>query len=428
MKAALNKRVWHHLWSGGAFFGVPVAVVVLVLIVPVVVAASSKRGESTWSVLERERAGGGAAGAPASSPEGKGGGSAAVGAAAGEAVDAAAGDARDLARLRSLAERIAALDRRIAATTDVNERMALAAERAKLARAHAFLYQRIREEDLRRQQQSGASGYADAISGSVAAAAGVPGGAPLGGDQRFGQGSSPGFGQGSGSGFGQGSGFGPGGSPASGGSPVGGGVQPQRPSPPLGIDGSRSSADLKRQLSELEIQVERVRAAGMYRDHPAVYREQMEMIAQFRDYIERLERYERQTGNVGGGGTVAAGPRSDGTVPRSQVTVTQAMMQSYSDGYAYDILTLLPRPGGRTSGDFCFQWGLPLAQARSLLESGFAIAADRSALRAGLNPQAVISWRRYRISPGQQITMGIEFHETVGGVPAGYTPYRQSRP
>ncbi len=136
-------------------------------------------------------------------------------------------------------------------------------------------------------------------------------------------------------------------------------------------------------------------------------------------------------GGGGGGGGVGRGPdvaypspniphppsgaSRRNNVPRTEVRLDAEGIEAYPDGFAYDILTLLPSPGGGPS-EFCFQWGLDRDTAHSLLTSGYS--------HAGSQARDVISSRRYPVREGQTIIKGIEFHgNQVPAMPAGYTRF-----
>lgn len=82
-------------------------------------------------------------------------------------------------------------------------------------------------------------------------------------------------------------------------------------------------------------------------------------------------------------------------------------MSAYTDGKAYDVLTLMP-VGGTSGGEWCYQYGIPLGNARSLLATGYALAAEKSAYGAG-NPRQMISWQSRPVRQGDTINMGIEW-------------------
>ncbi len=95
---------------------------------------------------------------------------------------------------------------------------------------------------------------------------------------------------------------------------------------------------------------------------------------------------------------------SEGTMV-AQVTVDSQMMTAYTDGMAYDVLTLVPQPG--SAGEFAFFFGVPRGNAASLLANGFSAAGTNSAYGPG-NPQQQISYRAYPVREGQTIRYGRE--------------------
>ncbi|RYZ63176.1 MAG: hypothetical protein EOP09_18125 [Proteobacteria bacterium] len=101
-------------------------------------------------------------------------------------------------------------------------------------------------------------------------------------------------------------------------------------------------------------------------------------------------------------------------------------MSVYTDGKAYDILTLLPVDGD-SGGEWCYQYGIPLSNARSLLATGYALAGTRSDYGAG-NPRQIISWSSRSVSTGSSIKMGIEWKKgTMVNTPLTYR-YETQKP
>jgi hypothetical protein len=106
---------------------------------------------------------------------------------------------------------------------------------------------------------------------------------------------------------------------------------------------------------------------------------------------------------------------------QDDVIVDAAMMSAYTDGRAYDVLVLLPY--GSSAGEFCFQYGIPKANALSLLEHAYAVAGDTSTYGNG-SPRRQISYRSYPISVGQTLRMGVEFKPgQFVTKPANYTAH-----
>ncbi|MCU0791740.1 MAG: hypothetical protein MUE42_02555 [Opitutaceae bacterium] len=106
---------------------------------------------------------------------------------------------------------------------------------------------------------------------------------------------------------------------------------------------------------------------------------------------------------------------------QDDVIVDAAMMSAYTDGRAYDVLVLLPY--GSSAGEFCFQYGIPKANALSLLEHAYAVAGDTSTYGSG-SPRRQISYRSYPISVGQTLRMGVEFKPgQFVTKPANYTAH-----
>jgi hypothetical protein len=66
---------------------------------------------------------------------------------------------------------------------------------------------------------------------------------------------------------------------------------------------------------------------------------------------------------------------------------------------------------------------IPLANARSLLATGYVMAGEVSEYGPG-NPRQTISWRSYSVSKGQTIKMGIEWKR--GQAVATPFPIRQA--
>ncbi len=100
------------------------------------------------------------------------------------------------------------------------------------------------------------------------------------------------------------------------------------------------------------------------------------------------------------------------------VTLGDSEMSAYTDGKAYDVITMMPTTDGKSAGEWCYQYGLPVGNARSLLATGFAMAGDRSEYGPG-NPRDSISWRSYPVRKGQTIRMGMEWKRGQAVV----TPY-----
>lgn len=110
--------------------------------------------------------------------------------------------------------------------------------------------------------------------------------------------------------------------------------------------------------------------------------------------------YQQTNTRASGAGSLSLGSDVGG-----YVTLTSMEMSAYTDGKAYDVLTILP--DDKTYGQFVYEYGIPLENARSLLATGYALAADTSAW--GGNPRKMISWRSYPVSVGSRIKMAIEW-------------------
>lgn len=109
-----------------------------------------------------------------------------------------------------------------------------------------------------------------------------------------------------------------------------------------------------------------------------------------------------------------------------QVQLGSAEIAAYTDGKAYNVLTLLP-VDGNSGGEWCYQYGITIDNARSVLATGYALAADRSAYGPG-NPRQIISWESVRVSQGSRIKMGIEWKKgQMVNVPLRYR-YESSPP
>jgi len=109
--------------------------------------------------------------------------------------------------------------------------------------------------------------------------------------------------------------------------------------------------------------------------------------------------------------TMAGKPSAQGAGGKDiigNVTLGDSEISAYTDGKAYDIITMMPTTDGASAGEWCYQYGIPVGNARSLLATGYAMAGDRSAYGSG-NPQQSISWRSYPVRKGQKIKMGMEW-------------------
>jgi hypothetical protein len=105
----------------------------------------------------------------------------------------------------------------------------------------------------------------------------------------------------------------------------------------------------------------------------------------------------------------------------AEVDVDSRMITAYSDGYAYDVLTLLPQPG--SGGEYTFLYGQTKDNAKSLLETGYQLAGSNSTYGTG-NPRQQISYRKYPIREGQKIKYGIDVRAgQFVNKPAGYISY-----
>ncbi len=108
------------------------------------------------------------------------------------------------------------------------------------------------------------------------------------------------------------------------------------------------------------------------------------------------------------------------------VTLTSTEMSVYTDGYAYDVLTLMPTTDGKSGGDWVYQYGIPVGNARSLLATGYALAGKVSAYGSG-NPSQSISWQRKSVRVGSTIKMGIEWKRNQAAPKAFSNRYANKR-
>jgi hypothetical protein len=108
----------------------------------------------------------------------------------------------------------------------------------------------------------------------------------------------------------------------------------------------------------------------------------------------------------------------------SQATLTSMEMSAYTDGYAYNVQTLIP---AQTMGEFIVYYGVTKEMAQDLLETGYSIAGDRSEYGPG-NPQTTISWQRIKVGVGSRISVGSESQARTMPPRKFGNPYHTNKP